>query len=385
VFGPDLDELQRIGTEVEGLLRHVPGTRSAVAERGMSGFYLDVEIDRAAAARYGLNVMDVQDALMTAIGGTVATQTIEGRERYSVLVRYPRDLRQSTAAIGEVRVPVMGGQRQIPLGQLATLRATQGPMVVKTENAFPVSAVYVDVEGRDVGGYVRDAQQLLDERLRLPTGYRVEWSGQFEAMERVRERLKLIVPITLALVFLLLFLHFRNAAQTLMVMSTLPFALVGGVWLLWLLDFNTSVAVWVGFIALAGLAAEMGVVMLIYLDKAFHRHMLENGDRTGFDALAAATLEGATSRVRPVLMTVVSDIGGLLPLLWVAGVGAATMRRVAAPVVGGLLSAMVLTLIVLPVVYTIWREAQLRGGRVPQVIAERRAAPPAAREARTVG
>jgi copper/silver efflux system protein len=373
VFGPDLDELQRIGTQAESLLREVRGTRSAVAERGVSGFYVDVEIDRAAAARYGLNVMDVQDALMTAVGGTVATETVEGRERYAVLVRYPRDLRQSIAAMTQVRVPTMGGERQIPLGQLATLRTAQGPMVVKTENAFPVSAVYVDVVGRDVGGYVRDAQRLLDERLELPVGYRLEWSGQFEAMERVRERLKLIVPLTIALVFLLLFLHFRNAAQTLMVMSTLPFALVGGIWLLWLLDFNTSVAVWVGFIALAGLAAEMGVVMLIYLDQAFHRHVLEHGEAAGVRELAAATLEGATSRVRPVLMTVVSDIGGLLPLLWVAGVGAATMRRIAAPVVGGLLTAMVLTLIVLPVVYTVWREAQLRRGKFPRIVAERRA------------
>jgi copper/silver efflux system protein len=370
VFGPDLEELQRIGTEVEGLLRHVPGTRSAVAERGVSGFYLDVEVDRQAAARYGLNVMDVQEALMAAVGGTVATQTVEGRERYGVLVRYPRDLRHSIQRIAEVRIPVMGGMTQIPLGQLAQIRAAQGPMVVKTEDAFPVSAVYVDVEGRDVGGYVRDAQAVLAERLVLPAGYTLQWSGQFEAMERVRERMTLIVPATLALVFLLLFLHFRNAAQTLIVMSTLPFALVGGIWLLWALGFNTSVAVWVGFIALAGLAVEMGVVMLIYLDQAFHRYVLERGDEAGTGDLIAAALEGATSRVRPVLMTVVSDIAALLPLLWATGVGAATMRRIAAPVVGGLFTAMVLALIVVPVVYTLWREWQLRRGLFPRVVPE---------------
>jgi copper/silver efflux system protein len=370
VFGPDLDELQRIGTEVEGLLRQVPGTRSAVAERGASGFYLDVEIDREAAARYGLNVMDVQDAMMTAVGGTLATQTVEGRERYGVLVRYPRDLRHSAERIAEVRIPAMDGMVQVPLGQLATLRATQGPMVIRTENAFPVSAVYVDVEGRDVGGYVADAQQVLEERLVLPAGYTLQWSGQFEAMQRVRDRLMLIVPVTLALVFMLLFLHFRNVAQTLIVMSTLPFALIGGIWLLWLLGFNTSVAVWVGFIALAGLAAEMGVLMLIYLDEAFHRHVLERGDNVSTRDLVAAALEGATSRVRPVLMTVVSDIGGLLPLLWVSGVGAATMRRIAAPVVGGLLTAMILALIVIPVVYTLWREWQLRRGSFPKVVPE---------------
>jgi copper/silver efflux system protein len=241
---------------------------------------------------------------------------------------------------------------------------------VKTENAFPFSAVYVDVEGRDLGGYVAEAQALLAERLALPAGYTVQWSGQYEAMERVRERLKLIVPATLALVFLLLFLHFRNTAQTLIVMSTLPFALVGGIWLLWLLGFNTSVAVWVGFIALAGLAVEMGVVMLIYLDQAFHRLMLEHGPRVSPGVLIEAAVEGATSRVRPVLMTVVSDIGGLLPLLWLGGVGSATMRRIAAPVVGGLATTMLLALIVVPVVYTLWREWQLRRGIVPRVVSE---------------
>jgi copper/silver efflux system protein len=370
VFGPEVAELQRIGTEVEGLLRQVPGTRSAIAERGATGFYLDVEIDREAAARYGLNVMEVQNAMMTAVGGTIATQTVEGRERYGVLVRYPRDLRHSADRIAQARVPTMDGTMQVPLGQLATLRTTQGPMMIRTENAFPVSAVYVDVEGRDLGGYVADAQAWLEERLTLPAGYTLQWSGQFEAMERVRGRLMLIVPVTLALVFLLLFLHFRNAAETLIVMSTLPFALIGGIWLLWLLGFNTSVAVWVGFIALAGLAAEMGVVMLIYLDQAFHRHVLERGESVSTQDLIAAALEGATSRVRPVLMTVVSDIAGLVPLLWVSGVGAATMRRIAAPVIGGLLSAMILALIVIPVVFTLWREWQLRSGRFPVVIPE---------------
>jgi copper/silver efflux system protein len=371
VFGPDIDELQRIGTEVEGLLREVPGTRSAIAERAASGYYLDVEIDRAAAARHGLNVMEVQDALMTAVGGTIATETIEGRERYGVLVRYARDLRHSAERIAQVRIPAMDGMIQIPLGQIATLRAVEGPMMLRTENAFPVSAVYVDVEGRDIGGYVAEAQQFLGERLELPAGYTLRWSGQFEAMERVRERLMLIVPLTLALVFVLLFLHFRNAAQTLIVMSTLPFALVGGIWMLWLLDFNTSVAVWVGFIALAGLAVEMGVVMLLYLDDAFHRHVLERGKHASPHDLAAAALEGATSRVRPVLMTVVSDIGGLLPLLWASGVGAATLRRIAAPVVGGLVTVMLLALIVIPVVYSLWREWQMRRGVFPGIVPER--------------
>ena len=370
IFGPDLDELQRIGTEVERILRDVPGTRSAVAERGASGYYLDIEVDRAAAARYGLNVMDVQDAMMAAVGGSVATETVEGRERYSVLVRYPRDFRQSANAIAQTRVPVMGGAMQIPLGQLATLRMTQGPMVVKTENAFPVSAVYVDVEDRDIGSYVADAQGILAERLTLPAGYTITWSGQFEAMERVREKMQIVVPVTLALIFLLLFLHFRNVTETLIVMGTLPFALVGGIWLLWLLGYNTSVAVWVGSIALAGVAAETGVVMLVYLDGAFHRRALERPDALTSADVYASVMEGAVDRLRPKMMTVTSTIVGLLPLMWATGAGGATMQRIAAPMVGGLLTSTVLTLIVIPVVYAVWREWQIRHGRFPTVVTE---------------
>jgi copper/silver efflux system protein len=267
-------------------------------------------------------------------------------------------------------VPVMGGATQIPLGQLATLRMTQGPMAIKTENAFPTSAVYIDVEGRDLGGYVAEAQRHLEQRLTLPAGYTLEWSGQYESMQRVREKMKLVVPVTLALIFLLLFLHFRNAAETLIVMATLPFALVGGIWLLYLLDYNTSVAVWVGFIALAGVAAETGVVMLVYLDGAFHRRALERGEELNGGDVYAAVMEGAVDRLRPKMMTVVSTIGGLLPLMWASGVGAATMQRIAAPMVGGLLTSTLLTLIVIPVVYTVWREWQIRHGRFPTVVSE---------------
>ncbi|HSJ09382.1 MAG TPA: CusA/CzcA family heavy metal efflux RND transporter [Longimicrobiales bacterium] len=370
VSGPDPVVLQRIGTEVEALLREVPGTRSAVAERSASGYYVDVQVDRTAAARLGLNVMDVQDALMGALGGTVATQTIEGRERYDVLVRYPRDFRQSVAAVSALRVPVMGGASQVPLGQVATVRLAQGPMAVRTENAFPVSAVYVDVEGRDAGGYVREARSLLDERLTLPTGYTVAWSGQFEAMERVRAKMRVVVPVTLALIFLLLYVHFGNAAQTLIVMATLPFALVGGIWLLWLLDYNTSVAVWVGLIALAGVAAETGVVMLVYLDGAMNQRALERGAALDGGDVHAAVMAGAVDRLRPKMMTVVSTIGGLLPLMWASGAGAATMQRIAAPMVGGLLTSTVLTLVVIPVVYAAWRERQVTRGAFPVVVPE---------------
>ena len=370
VFGSDADELQRIGTEIEKLLREVPGTRSAVAERGASGYYVDVEIDRAAAGRFGLNAMDIQDALMAALGGTVATQTVEGRERYSVLVRYPRDFRQSVTAAGNLRIPVMGGASQVPLGQVATIRLAQGPMVVKTENAFPVSAVYVDVEGRDIGSYVSDARRVLDERLTLPTGYTVEWSGQFEAMQRVREKMQIVLPVTLALIFLLLFLHFRNAAQTLIVMGTLPFALVGGIWLLWLLDYNTSVAVWVGFIALAGVAAETGVVMLVYLDSALRQRSIERGAALDREDIRMAVMMGAVDRLRPKMMTVTTTIVGLLPLMWGTGVGAATMQRIAAPMVGGLVTSTLLTLIVIPVVYATWREWQIEPGGLPPTDAD---------------
>ncbi len=370
VFGPDPAELERIGTEIEQLLRAVPGTRSAVAERAASGYYLDVEVDRAAAARHGLNVLDVQEAMMAAVGGIVATQTVEGRERYSVLIRYPRDLRQSVAAVAQAAVPVMGGATHVPLGQVATVRMAQGPMAIRTENAFPLSSVYIDVEDRDIGGYVAEARALLDERLDLPTGYTVSWSGQFEAMERVREKMQLIVPITIGLIFLLLFLHFRNATESLIVMGTLPFALIGGVWLLWLLDYDTSVAVWVGFIALAGVAAETGVVMLVYLDGALHRRALERGHALDGEDVHAAVMEGAVDRLRPKMMTVTSTIIGLLPLMWASGTGAATMQRIAAPMVGGLVTSTVLTLIVVPVVYAAWREWQVRSGRFPVSITE---------------
>ncbi len=360
IFGDDLNELERLGEEIEGLLHQVEGTRSAVAERGASGSYLDVVVDRREAARYGLNVQEVQRAMMTAVGGEVATRTVEGRERYAVQVRYPRELRQSAERIGDVLVDGANGV-PVPLGQLARIQPAEGPMVVNTENAFPVSRVFIDVEGRDLGGYVAEADALLRERITLPPGYRLEWAGQYQAMERVRERLSLLVPLTLGLIFILLYLHFRSGVRAVMVMATLPFALVGGFWLLWLLGFNTSVAVWVGFIALAGVAAELGVVMLLYLDQAFERSLKEaGGGRLSAESIREAALEGATTRVRPVMMTVVSDIGGLLPLLWVAGVGAATMQRVAAPMVGGLLTAMVLTLVVLPVIYASWRELEMR-------------------------
>jgi Cu(I)/Ag(I) efflux system membrane protein CusA/SilA len=378
VYGPNLDTLQRLGEQVERILQSVPGTRNVFAERNMSGFYVDVQIDRAQAARFGLTAGDLNDVLMATAGGITAATTVEGRERYEVNVRYPRELRDNVQKLREILVPTMEGMQrsprdemgnmaaptmqgmQIPLGQVALVNVVRGPMAVKTDNAFPVTTVYVDIEGRDLGGYVRDAQQAVAAHLTLPPRYRLTWSGQFEFMQRVREKLKLVVPLTLGIILLLLYLNFRTVGETLIVMLALPFALVGGIWSIWALGYNTSVAVWVGFIALAGVAAETGVVMLIYLDEAFRRRQLAGELRSSGD-VAGAVLEGAVQRLRPVMMTVTAVIGGLAPILWGGGTGADVMKRIAAPMVGGMVTATVLTLAVIPAIYYLWRRRGLSG------------------------
>jgi len=358
IFGPDLDTLQALGERVERIMQGVPGTRSAFAERGVSGYYVDIDIDRREAARYGLNVGDVHSAIMATVGGMTATLTVEGRERYAVNVRYPRELRDDLQNLREVLVPAPDGT-QIPLGQIAQVAAIQGPMAVKTENAFPVTTITVDIEGADVGSYVAEARRTVAAQLDLPVGYSLVWSGQYEFMQRVAERLRVVVPVTLGIIFLLLYLNFRGVAESLIVMLALPFSLVGGIWFLWLLGYNTSVAVWVGFIALAGVAAETGVVMLIYLDEAFHRHSLEGRIRDPAD-VADAVREGALERLRPVVMTVTAIIAGLMPILWSAGTGADVMKRIASPMVGGMITATVLTLLVIPAIYLLWRRWQVR-------------------------
>ncbi len=357
VYGPNLDTLQQLGIEVERIIRGVPRTRNVFAERNVSGYYVDVDIDRAQAARFGLNAGDLHDAIMATAGGMTAAITVEGRERYEVNVRYPRELRDDLEKLRQVVVPTMSGQ-QIPLGQIAAVNVVQGPMAVKTDDAFPVTTVYVDIAGSDIGSYVAEAQRVVARRLMLPAGYRLTWSGQFEAMQRVREKLKLVVPVTLGIIFLLLFLNFRNVTESVIVMLALPFALVGGIWSIWALGYNTSVAVWVGFIALAGVAAETGVVMLIYLDEAFHRGRDAGRLNTQRD-LAEAVLEGAVQRLRPVMMTVTAIIAGLAPILWSAGTGADVMKRIAAPMVGGMVTATGLTLVVIPAVYFLWRSWEL--------------------------
>jgi Cu(I)/Ag(I) efflux system membrane protein CusA/SilA len=408
IFGPSLDTLQALGERVERIVREVPGTRSAFAERGVSGYYVDIDVRREEAARYGLNVGDVHTAIMATVGGMNAAVTVEGRERYAVNVRYPRELRDDVEKLRQVVIPVvsmgggamggggrggmargggvggmsgmaggdvrrgsggramgaadragLGGVTQIPLGQIADVRVIQGPMAVKTEDAFPVTTIYVDIGERDVGSYVEEAQRLVREQLTLPTGYTLRWSGQYEFMQRVKEKMRVVVPVTLGIIFLLLYLNFRGVTESLIVMLSVPFAMVGGVWYLWLAGYNTSVAVWVGLIALAGVAAETGVVMLIYLDEAFHRRSLE-GRMRGAPDVAAAVREGAVDRLRPKMMTVAAITLGLAPILWSHGTGADVMKRIAAPMVGGMVTSTVLTLVVIPAIYLIWRTWELR-------------------------
>jgi Cu(I)/Ag(I) efflux system membrane protein CusA/SilA len=389
VFGPDLGELERLGREIEAAVQTVPGTRSAFAERAVSGYYLDIAIDRMAAARHGLNVGDIQAVIATAVGGMTITQTVEGRERYGVRIRYPQELRDTPERLASVLVatahrssgsagaaPAMGGmgpavggstagvqEAYVPLGQVAAIRQVAGPMVVRTEDAVPTAWVYVDVAGRDVGSYVADAQRVVQDRVALPPGYSVVWSGQYEYMQRAKARLLLVVPATLAIIFLLLYFNFHSVAEALLVMLSLPFALVGGIWLIWLLGFNWSVAVAIGFIALAGVAAETGVVMLIYLD-----HAWEAKRRTGQGSLRDlydAVMEGGAERVRPKMMTVTAIIAGLLPILGGSGAGASVMKRIAAPMVGGMVSSSLLTLLVIPAIYSLWRERSLKAPSPP--------------------
>jgi copper/silver efflux system protein len=358
IFGPDLATLDRLGKEIEGHLAMVEGTNAVFSERALGGRYLDIDVNREATGRYGMTVEKVQMAVMTAVGGMPAGQVIEGRERYSVLVRYPRELRDNPEAIANVLISTPSGS-QVELGELATLGIVQGPPLIKSEDAYLNNIVYVDVRGRDIGSYVADAQEMLEQQLTLPPGYRLVWSGQFEAMERANRKLRLVVPITLAIIFLLLYFQFGSVVESGIVMLSLPFALVGGVWLMWLLDFNLSVATAIGFIALAGVAAETGVIMLIYLDHAY-RERRDSGTMRSRADVDAAVEYGAVERVRPKMMTVTAIIAGLLPILWSAGAGADVMKRIAAPMVGGMVSSTILTLVVIPAIYSLWRESEIR-------------------------
>jgi copper/silver efflux system protein len=356
VIGQDLKVIEKLARQIEATLKTVPGTSSAFAERIIGGYYLEIEPDRAELARYGLMVGDLQAVVASGLGAEVVTTTVEGRERYGVSVRYPRDLRSDPDAIArDVLVPLPNGA-SVPLGQLATVHLVQGPSSIRTENAQLAAYIYVDARDRDLAGYVADAKKAVSAAVKFPPGYYAVWSGQFEYYARAKQRLALVIPLTLALVFLLLYLNFRRTTETLIVMLSLPFALVGGLWMVWGMGFNLSVAVAVGFIALAGVAAETGVVMLIYLDRALKdrsRRAEAEGRAFASGDLNAAIMEGAVERVRPKMMTVAAITAGLLPIMWSHGTGSEVMQRIAVPMIGGMVSSTLLTLIVIPAVYAI--------------------------------
>jgi Cu(I)/Ag(I) efflux system membrane protein CusA/SilA len=363
VIGTDLVEIDRLAKQIEQVLKTVPGTSSAYAERALGGYYLDVTPDRAALARYGIMVQDVQDVIATALGGQTVTTTVEGRQRFSVNMRYPRDLRSNAQAIAsDVLVPMPNGGA-VPLGEVAKIAPSRGPTSIRTENGQLAVYIYVDIRDRDLGGYVADAQNAVNASIAFPAGSYVVWSGQFEYLERAAARLRIVVPVTLSIIFLLLYLNFRSFADTMIVMLSLPFALVGGIWLMWWLGFNLSVAVVVGFIALAGVAAETGVIMLIYLNHALaevQAHRDADGNRLSRQDLYDAIMKGAVERVRPKMMTVVAIMAGLLPIMWNTGTGSEIMQRIAVPMIGGMISSTLLTLIVIPAIYGI-----VKGFRLP--------------------
>jgi Cu(I)/Ag(I) efflux system membrane protein CusA/SilA len=356
VYGKDLAEMEKVARQIEAVIRKVPGTTTAYAERAISGYYLNVDPDRAQLARYGLMIGDVQNVIAMALGAEPVTTTVEGRERYTVSIRYPRDYRSDPEAIAtQVLIPMADGGT-VPLGQVAKVSLAQGPSSIRTENAQLALYIFVDLRDRDIGSYVADAQKAVASQVNFPPGYYATWSGQFEYLQRAEARLKVVVPVTILIIFVLLYLNFRRVTETLIVMLSVPFALVGGFWLMWWLGFNLSVAVVVGFIALAGVAAETGVVMLIYLDNALTelRQQREREGRpfTG-DDLYAAIMSGAVERVRPKMMTVAAIMAGLLPIMWAHGAGAEVMQRIAVPMIGGMVSSTVLTLVVIPAIYAV--------------------------------
>lgn len=363
VIGRDLGEMEKLARKIEAAVRDVPGTTSAYAERATGGYYINIDPDRARLARYGLMVGDVQSVIATALGANAVTTTVEGRERYKVAVRYPRDYRNDPQAIAnEVLIPTPAGGT-VPLGEVATVSVAQGPSMIRTENAQLALYIFVDFRDRDIGSYVADAQKAVAENVDFPTGYYVTWSGQFEYLQRAEKRLEIVVPLTALVIFVLLYLNFGRLTETLIVMLSVPFALVGGVWFMWWLDFNFSVAAVTGFIALAGVAAETGVVMLIYLDSALKQRIAickEEGRAFGPDDLHAAIVSGAAGRVRPKIMTVAAIMAGLLPILWAHGAGSEVMQRIAVPMIGGMASSTLLTLVVIPAIYSLVKSVELR-------------------------
>jgi len=358
IAGPDLAEIESIGKRIEDVIHNIPGTVSVYSERVAGGRYVIIDIDRIAASRFALNIADVQEVVRTALGGMNVAQTVEGLERYPINIRYPRDVRDSLEKLRNLPIITPGGAR-IPLTEVADIRIEDGPGMIKTENARLNGWIYIDIEGRDLGSYVAAAQNTVNEQISLPTGYSIAWSGQYEYLVRARQQLATVLPVTLAIIVLLLYLNFRRFTEVLIIMGTLPLALVGGYWLLYLLGYNMSVAVGVGFIALAGVSVEIGVIMLVYLNHALQRHEeTASRERRALtaDDVRQAVIDGALLRVRPIMMTVAAIMAGLLPIMLGSGTGSEVMRRIAAPMVGGMVSATLLTLIVIPAVFLIWKK-----------------------------
>jgi Cu(I)/Ag(I) efflux system membrane protein CusA/SilA len=363
IMGPDLNVLSELGAEIEAVMRTVPGTLSAIAERTVGGYYLDFEIDRLAAARYGIQVGDIQNVIQTAAGGMMVTQTVEGLERYPVSMRYDRDFRSDLPALKRMLVPAPNGAH-IPMEQLARITVRNDPDSIKSENARRTAWVYVDIKGIDVGTYVKIAQRTVAEKIKLPAGYNIVWSGEFEYMEKAKSRLMVIIPLTVLIIFVIIYINTKSLVKTGIVFLAVPFSLVGAFWFMYALDYDTSIAVWVGVIALAGLDAETGVVMLLYLDLA-HKLWGDNGRMLTCGDLRQAIHHGAVKRIRPKVMTIGVIIAGLLPIMWSHGAGADVMKRIAAPMVGGVVTSGIMELMVYPVIFYLWRARSLEKSLVP--------------------
>jgi Cu(I)/Ag(I) efflux system membrane protein CusA/SilA len=362
IAGPSLKEIEKIGKQLEEILKDVKGTASVYAERVAGGRYIKVDIQRENAARYGLNIADVQQVVATAIGGMNISQTVEGLERYPINLRYPQDYRNSPEALALLPIVTPQGLR-ISLGDVADIVIENGPPGIKSENARLNGWAYIDIEDVDIGSYVEIAQKVVSDKLVLPAGYSITWAGQYEYMERAKAKLTYVVPLTLFIIVILLFMNFRNAVEVGIIVGTLPFAMVGSIWLMYIQGFNFSVAVGVGFIALAGVAVEIGVIMLVYLNQAYREaidHSSQQLEKFDELKLIQSVIQGAGMRVRPVMMTAAAIIAGLLPILYGTGTGSEVMSRIAAPMVGGMVSAIILTLLIVPVVFFLWRRAQLR-------------------------
>jgi Cu(I)/Ag(I) efflux system membrane protein CusA/SilA len=366
ILGPDLGEIEKIGTQLEGIIRPLKGTRSVYAERVSGGYFVDFNLKREQLARYGLTIQDAQDIITSAVGGENVTTAIQGPERYSVNVRYARDYRDDIEKLQRVLVPIVTGA-QIPLGEIADISVTLGPAMIRDESGMPAGYVYVDLAQSDIGGYVAAARKAVAEQLKLPAGYALQWSGQFENMLRVRERLWVVVPLTLLIIFILLYMNTKSIVKTGIVMLAVPFSLIGAIWFLYILGYHVSIAVWVGMIALMGLDAETGVFMLLFLDLAYN-DMVSQGRMRNFADLKEAIIHGAVKRIRPKMMTVMAMFMGLMPIMWSTGTGADMMRRIAAPMIGGILTSFILELLVYPPLYAMWRQREIH--RAEKIVTE---------------